>query len=164
MEDIFLVTASPAEARLSRSISLLKGLPRWGRNMEARAIPTGGPETILVVDDEKLIGELVEKFLEGAGYQVIRAANGQDAIDIYRTEKVNIDLVVLDMIMPGMSGKKCLEHLLEIDPQAKVVIASRFSVDNETRQFLSKAAKAVVTKPFNMRELLGSVRRVLDGI
>jgi len=140
-----------------------KGAAR-GRETEARPIPAGGPETILVVDDEELIGELVEKLLEGAGYKVIRAANGQDAVDIYRKEKVSIDLVVLDMIMPGMSGKKCLEHLLEIDPQAKVVIASGFSVDYETRQFLSKAAKAVVTKPFNMRELLGSVRSVLDGI
>ncbi len=124
----------------------------------------GGTETILVADDEELIRELACKILSGAGYSVITADNGRECADLFRKRKNEIALVILDLIMPAMGGKECLEELLRIDPQAKVLIASGFSVNGQTRATLESGAKGYVSKPFNIRELLRSVRRVLDGV
>jgi CheY-like chemotaxis protein len=127
-------------------------------------MPAGGTEKILVVDDEPFIQELAKKVLERAGYMVITAGSAEEAIDIYLDDKNTISLIILDLIMPGIGGKQCLKHILKIHPQAKVLIASGFAVDGETRDYLASAAKGIVSKPFNMRELLRSVRSVLDGI
>ncbi|MFH1117908.1 MAG: response regulator [Pseudomonadota bacterium] len=123
----------------------------------------GGTETLLVADDEELIRELAGKILSGAGYSVVVAADGRECVDLYRQRKSAISLIILDLIMPGMGGKECLEELLRINPLVKVLIASGFSVNGQTRATLEAGAKGYVSKPFNMKELLRSVRRVLDG-
>jgi len=124
----------------------------------------GGTENILMVDDEPLIRDLAKRILERAGYSVIAACSGREAIEIYAQHKSDIALVILDLIMPEMGGKQCLEELVTINPQVKALIASGFAVTGDTKSFLDSEAKGTVSKPFNMRELLSAVRRVLDGI
>ncbi|MEW6348589.1 MAG: PAS domain S-box protein [Thermodesulfobacteriota bacterium] len=134
-----------------------------GTDEDLRACPLArGGETILVVDDEPLISELAKRILERGGYSVISAVGGHEALEIYKTEEANISMVVLDLIMPGMGGKQCLEELLKINPRVKALIASGFAVDGETRTFLDSKAKGNVAKPFHVGELLRAVRRVLD--
>ena len=123
----------------------------------------GGSETILVVDDEPLIAELVKRILENAGYSVMTAVSGREAVEIYHERGSEIALVILDLIMPEMGGEECLDELLKVDPLVKTLVASGFAIKGETKAFIDKEAKGRVTKPFDMRELLGSVRRVLDG-
>ncbi len=125
---------------------------------------TGGTETILVVDDEPMIRDLAKRILDRSGYSVLTAGSGKEGIEIYAQHKSDIALVILDLIMPEMGGKQCLEELLKIDPQVKAVIASGFAVKGDTKAFLDTEAKGIVPKPFNMRELLRAVRHVLDGI
>ena len=93
----------------------------------AETVP--GTEKILLVDDEEYVRDLGKRILEHAGYTVITAANGKEALEIYAREQSNIALVVLDLIMPQMEGKKCLEELLKINPHVKVIVSTGHSLD-----------------------------------
>jgi len=129
---------------------------------EPEAFAQGGNETILLVDDEVFIRELGVDVLGQAGYTVLTADNGESALELYRQEQSRIDLVILDLIMPGMGGSRCLRKLLELDPQAQVVIASGYSPDGPTKGALEAGAKGFLSKPYDTRELLQLVRKILD--
>jgi len=121
-----------------------------------------GTETILLVDDEELIRDLGQRHLIHAGYTVLTAVNGQEALEIYERQRADISLVILDLIMPEMGGRECLEELLKINPDVKVLIASGFSVNGPTRDGIEGGARGFVGKPFDMKQLLQTVRKVLD--
>lgn len=127
-----------------------------------RAQPVCGTETILIVDDEDLIRELGQRFLSRAGYTALAAGNGREALEIYRNKKQEIALVILDLIMPQMGGIECLEKLLQIEPNAKVIIASGHLPDGNVRESLLRNAKGFVRKPYNLEEILKVTREVLD--
>jgi two-component system, cell cycle sensor histidine kinase and response regulator CckA len=119
------------------------------------------PGTILVVEDIPQIADLSSRFLHNAGYPVITAATGQEAIAIYQAKKREISLVILDLIMPEMSGTECLMELVKIDPSVKVLIASGFSPCDELHREINPLVKGFVQKPFAMTQLLDGVRSVL---
>ena len=119
-------------------------------------------KTILVVDDDELILIFGKQCLERAGYTVLTAIDGESCLELYRQKQGQIDLVLLDIIMPGMGGKKCLEELLKENPQAKILIASGHDPDEPTREILDAGAKGIASKPFEIRQLLKVVREVLD--
>ncbi|MBW1812303.1 MAG: response regulator [Deltaproteobacteria bacterium] len=121
-----------------------------------------GTETILLVDDENPIRELAKEILSSFGYSVFAAADGESALEIYREKQKHISLIILDLIMPGMGGKKCLEEILKIDPSQKVVIVSGYSVNGSTRDLLKMGAKGYIKKPYEMGPMLAVVREVLD--
>ena len=114
------------------------------------------------MDDEDLVRELGARILTKFGYAVIQAANGREALDLFKKERSQISLVILDLIMPEMGGKQCLQKLLKIDPQVKVLIASGFSADASVREMIQMGAKGFVTKPFRVKELLRDLRNILD--
>jgi PAS domain S-box-containing protein len=125
-------------------------------------MPAFGSETILLVDDEDLIRELGMEILNRSGYTVLTAANGKEALNLYRACADGIDLVILDLIMPEMGGKQCLAELLKFDPGAKVLLASGYPAAGPANEALEAAAKGFINKPFDAKELLQSIRRVLD--
>jgi two-component system cell cycle sensor histidine kinase/response regulator CckA len=96
------------------------------------------------------------------GYNVLEASDGEGALEIYREKKGEISLVILDLIMPGVGGQKCLEKILKTDPSQKVVVASGYSTDGLTRGVLQTGAKSYIEKPFQVGKLLTVVREVLD--
>ncbi len=122
----------------------------------------GGTETVLVVDDEPEIRNLTREVLESGGYSVIHAGSGEEALDIFRKQSAAIDLVVLDLSMPGMGGQRCLLALLAHSPQAKVLIASGFSAQGNASELLAQGAAGFIGKPYRMQELLDTVRRILE--
>jgi two-component system, cell cycle sensor histidine kinase and response regulator CckA len=122
----------------------------------------GGSENILVVDDEEDIRELTVEALQDHGYQTFSAASGEQALEIYSRDRESIDLVVLDLNMPGMGGSRCLEEILKINPGAKALIASGYSASAQAGDVLSKGAAGFIGKPFQVHELLARVREVLD--
>ncbi len=122
-----------------------------------------GTETVLLVDDEDLIRDLARTILVRAGYEVITATNGREALELYKTEANRVSLIILDLIMPEMGGAECLDELLRIDPGAKVLIASGYSADNPTSAELELSAKGFVWKPYNVKQFLDAVRHALDG-
>jgi PAS domain S-box-containing protein len=126
--------------------------------------PRGGRETILLVDDEESLRDLAKEILSTFGYTVITASDGEGALKIYRREKDKIHLIILDVIMPGMGGMRCLEGLQSIDPEVKVVIATGYSPEGEgqAKAVLEGEAGGYISKPYDMRELLRVVREALD--
>ena len=119
-------------------------------------------ETLLLVDDEEFVRDLGKRILTRAGYKVITASNGKEALEIYGKTQGEIELVILDLLMPEMGGKECLRELLKIEPELKVVVASGFSSDTSVDESAELGAKAFVSKPFKIEELLHQVRRILD--
>ena len=113
-----------------------------------------GSGRILLVDDEEHIRELGKLILERVGYSVITASNGKEALEIYRGEPSSIDLVVLDLIMPQMSGLECLEELFKIDRNVKVVVSSGHAPDAQEKLLLGAMAKGFVNKPYEVKQLL----------
>jgi signal transduction histidine kinase/ActR/RegA family two-component response regulator len=120
----------------------------------------GGSETILLVDDDELIRIVGKEMLASHGYSVVMADCGEDALEIYRSER--IDLVILDMEMPGMGGFQCLQKLMNIDRNAKVIVASGY-VDDVINEKVQKAgAKGFIGKPYQLGRLLSGIRKSLD--
>ena len=132
------------------------------RAEEQIMIPQGGSETVLLIDDDKPIRILGTEILENFGYTVLTATDGESALDLYREKKEDIDLVILDLIMPGMGGKRCMVELLKINPDVRVAIASGYSPDGPTKEILKNGAKGFINKPYDMRRMLKVVREVLD--
>ena len=116
-----------------------------------------------MVEDNIPVAELERKVLEEAGYGVIVANNGKDAIDIYLTRNKEISLVILDLLMPVMSGRDCLMELLKINPLAKILIASGYAPGDELANEISPLVKGFLHKPFNMAELVDAARSALSS-
>ena len=121
-----------------------------------------GNEMILLVDDEPGIRHLAKKLLNNAGYHVMQATNGQEALDIHADANGTIDLVILDMNMPVMGGVECLDHLQVSAPNLPVLLASGFACSEESRKMMSDTVQ-YLNKPYHAKELLQKVRRMLDG-
>lgn len=122
-----------------------------------------GSETILVVDDEEHVIEVMEEVLKAMGYTVIVARNGKEAVKVFKKEKSKIDLVILDMIMPGIGGGETFDRLKDLDPDIKVILSSGYSIGGTAKEIMEKGCKAFIQKPFSVAELSRKVREVLDG-
>ena len=127
---------------------------------DGREILTG-TETILLVDDEQMVVEVTRALLESLGYRVYEAGSGQEAIAVYLEKKKEIDLIILDMIMPGLSGGQTFDRLREIDPQVKVLLSSGYSIEGQAQQIMDKGCKGFLQKPFHLKELSKKTRDAL---
>jgi two-component system, cell cycle sensor histidine kinase and response regulator CckA len=124
--------------------------------------PKGGSETILLVDDEESIRDLGSRILTGAGYEVVTASNGMEALEIYKRRAQQVAVVILDLIMPEMGGKQCLENLTGINPNIKVVIATGYSPDGLAGVTAATGVKGFINKPFDNNLMLATVRKAID--
>jgi CheY-like chemotaxis protein len=122
-----------------------------------------GTETILYVDDEQSILETGKETLSSYGYEVVTAENGEQALEVYSAQKDTISLVIMDLIMPGKGGKKCLIDLLKINDNAKVLITSGYSSSQQTEDLTKTGAAGFINKPYKPDELLLSIRKILDS-
>jgi CheY-like chemotaxis protein len=121
-----------------------------------------GNETILLADDEQNVSIVTKKMLENMGYYVLSVESGEAAVEEYRKLSKNIDLVILDLGMPGMGGKKAMEEILKIKPSAKIIAASGYSSEGQIRATLDCGAKDYIVKPYTQAELSNIVRKVID--
>ena len=110
--------------------------------------------TILLVDDEKVLLDLGRDTLREFGYRIFTAESGESALDIYQAERESIDIVILDLCMPGMGGRKCLEELRRIDPEVKVIVASGCGCENEMARVVGPGASRYIRKPYRTQEIL----------
>lgn len=130
--------------------------------VDGAIMPAFGTGTLLLVDDEDSVRELGGRILTKSGYTVLKAAAGVEALDLFRRHKDEIQLVILDLIMPGMGGQECLLELLKIAPEVKVIIASGFSSNLARKAADDAGASGFVDKPFKCMELLSEVHRTLN--
>ncbi|MDD5450742.1 MAG: response regulator [Desulfovibrionales bacterium] len=122
-----------------------------------------GRETILLVDDEQYNRELGEKVLTFHGYNVLLAKDGLEAVDIYKSAKDAIALVILDFMMPNLSGLDTYKRLKEIDPAVKVIICTGYGLDHEAMQELQGGICGFIQKPYNLEKLAQAVRKGIDS-
>ena len=120
-----------------------------------------GNETVLLVDDENLIVDVGSQLLERLGYTVIKAFGGEEAIQKYQENKDSIDMVILDMVMPDVGGNEVYETIKKIDPDAKVLLSSGYSINGQATEILNKGCNGFIQKPFSLKELSIKVREVL---
>ncbi len=123
-----------------------------------------GTETVLLVDDEKMILDVGSQMLEEMGYNVLMAGGGVEAVEVVEDNPDEVDLVILDMVMPGIGGRETYEKLKEINPDIVVLLASGYSVTSEVTNMLKQGCNAFIQKPFNMKQLSWKIREVLDTI
>ncbi len=128
----------------------------------ATGIIVRGTETILLVDDEKMVLEVSKELLESMGYRVYAVGSGQEAIAVFMEKRNGIDLVILDMIMPGISGGETFDRLREINPKIKVLLSSGYSLTGQAQEILDRSCNGFIQKPFHLSELSGKVREILD--
>jgi two-component system cell cycle sensor histidine kinase/response regulator CckA len=120
-----------------------------------------GNETLLLVDDEQIILETTEALLKKLGYEVFTASGGREAVRLYEEWKDRIDAVILDMIMPGMSGGDTFDRLKEIDPGVKVILASGYGLNGHAEEIVDRGCDTFIQKPFNIKELSGKLEEIL---
>ncbi len=121
-----------------------------------------GTETVLLVDDEDIIVDIGKKNLEKLGYKVITARNGKEAVELYKKNQGNIDIVVLDMIMPEMGGGETYDKLMEINPDVKVILSSGYSIEGQASEILKRGCDGFIQKPFRMKQLSSKINEVLE--
>jgi PAS domain S-box-containing protein len=121
-----------------------------------------GTETILLVDDEEVILEVGQELFEVMGYRVLLARDGKEAVEVYRKNQDEIDIVLLDMVMPTMGGGEAYDRMKEINPDIKVLLSSGYSIDGEATEILERGCNGFIQKPFRMNQLAGKIREILD--
>ena len=120
-----------------------------------------GMGTVLLIDDEAVILEVGRELLEAMGYRVLVARDGKEGIEVYKKNQDEIDIVVLDIVMPHMGGGEAYDHLKEINPDVKVLLSSGFSIDGEAAEILERGCDGFIQKPFKMKQLSQAIREVL---
>ncbi|MCG6971746.1 MAG: PAS domain S-box protein [Desulfobacterales bacterium] len=121
-----------------------------------------GSETVLLVDDEDIIIDVGRDLLEKLGYEVLTAKSGREAVDIYKSNREKIDIVILDMVMPKMGGADTYEKLRGADPAVKVLLSSGYSIDGQASKILSRGCDGFIQKPFDIKSLSLEIRKILD--
>jgi PAS domain S-box-containing protein len=154
------------DSEVGKGTSVRMYLPVAGGTAEAEQVaaesPPGTGETILVVDDEEPLCNLLRDVLTRRGYRVLVATDGEEALRLYREHGGRIDLVVLDMTMPGLSGMDTFEALRSADPHARILLTSGYTQEQAAREAVARGAKGFLQKPFLISELLARVREALQ--
>ncbi len=122
-----------------------------------------GSGTVMLVDDEEMILEVGAEMIEAVGYDVITAAEGSQALEIYKEKMAKIDVVLLDMIMPTMSGGELFDQLKRIDSNVRVILSSGYSLDGEASEIISRGCNGFIQKPFNIKDLSEKLHQVLQA-
>jgi len=118
--------------------------------------------TVLLIDDEDIIIEVGQEMLRNLGYDVLSALSGQEGVRRYRKNRDDIDMIILDLIMPDMSGSETFDQLKTVNPAVKILLSSGYSIDGEASEILSRGCDGFIQKPFNIDELSRKIREILD--
>lgn len=152
--------AIEVESEVGKGTSFLLYLPL--ANQKPRPDRNRASKTILIVDDESAFRKITSAMIEKMGYDVLTAENGNRAIEIYKEKGDEIDLLLLDMIMPEKNGEETLNEIYEMDPEVKVVIASGFNDEISIEGLRQKGVKALLRKPFKKTALSEIVSQILE--
>lgn len=128
---------------------------------ESNELPCG-TETILIVDDQETIWDFLIEALQELGYSVLLAENGIDAVEIYKSNPKEVDLVLLDMIMPKQGGHQTFFKIKAIDPNAKILLSSGYVSEDEVKDLLNQGACGFIPKPHRLAKMAVAIRQVLD--
>ncbi len=155
------VTSAPGAGTTFRILLPLFADPVTAGREESSVRSGVRPLTILIIDDEAMLRDMLAEILVGGGHTVHQAANGVEGIAAFRRLRGLVDLIILDLVMPEMNGRDCFRALKAIDPEVRVLLESGYSLDGEAQAILADGARAFIQKPFRRDELL---RRMADAM
>lgn len=124
--------------------------------------PVRGTGRILVIDDEDVVREMAMDMLVALGYEVITAADGEEALEVYKGRMKDIDLAVIDMVMPKMGGRDCFRELKKLNPQIKAILSTGYSRDGAAQEILDEGMLGFAQKPYRMNQLSELVASILN--
>ncbi len=121
-----------------------------------------GTETVLLVDDEEIVIGVGQQMLERLGFSVLTARSGQEAVAVYKNNPDDVDLVLLDMIMPGWEAGYTYDKLKAVNPAIKVILSSGYSLDQKAGAIIERGCNGFIQKPFNMKILQEKIGEILN--
>lgn len=124
----------------------------------------GGAETILLAEDEELVRGLAQQMLEQGGYRVLTACDGNEAVEIFEAHVDEINLLLFDVVMPGLSGPDAYLKIKTIKPDIPILFMSGFASDFLSQKNIPMGNNQLLRKPYSVRELRQCVRAKLDGL
>jgi len=122
-----------------------------------------GVKTILLVEDEEMVADIGCQMLERLGYRALVARTGEEALALYAERRTEIDLVILDMIMPGLGGGAVFDRIRAMNPEAAVLLSSGYSLNGQALEILKRGCRGFIQKPFNLEQLGQKIREILSG-
>ena len=156
-----------SEAGMWTTISFLLPAVATEAESETAVFESGqihmGEETVLLVDDEEMIIDIGTELLRLMGYHVLTAENGTQALQLYKEKSDEIALVVLDMVMPDMTGGECFDKLRDLNPTVKVLLSSGYSIDGQASKILDRGCNGFMQKPFKIEQFSKKIREILDS-
>ncbi len=154
------------ESKLGEGSTFSIFLPRVAsavvNKTEKQAKIRKGSGTVLLVDDEEMIINVGTHMLERIGYKVLLARSGTEALTVYEHHRDQIDLVILDMIMPQLAGGETYDRMKIMNPHVKVLLSSGYSMSGEATEILKRGCNGFIQKPFNMEELSQKIRSIIE--
>lgn len=135
---------------------------RTDREAPVARSTAGAKKTVLVVDDEPANMEVTKEILEILNYNVQTACTGMDAVTIFQENQGEIDLIILDMIMPGMGGGETFDRLKQIDPEVRVLLSSGYSLEGQAKDILNRGCLGFIQKPYKIEELATKIQDILS--
>jgi two-component system cell cycle sensor histidine kinase/response regulator CckA len=120
-----------------------------------------GTGTLLLVDDEDIVIGVGEQMLKTLGYEVLLARSGKEALEIYTDNQDRVDMLILDMIMPNMSGGETYDKLKEINPDIKILLSSGYIMEGQATEILKRGCNGFIQKPFSVNELSEKIGEIL---
>lgn len=129
---------------------------------EQEAVLSHGSGTILVVDDEDVVREVLAEMLKKLGYRVILAADGREAVKIFEESYKDIDLVIIDLNMPVMNGYDTFRELKRVDPGVRSLLATGFSMDGSSKRLLDEGVLGFLHKPFTIEKISAAIKEILE--
>ncbi len=125
-------------------------------------LPTGGEETILIVEDEEAIRSLLEDLLRENGYTVISIGDGKEALSIFSEKRDSIDLVLSDVGLPGLSGDEIFHAIREMKPDMRIILASGYLEADLHKSLVAEGVSDIIQKPYLFTDLMQRIRQALD--
>jgi CheY-like chemotaxis protein len=125
--------------------------------------PVGGSEKILLVEDEKAVRNLVRYALTRQGYTVLDASDPLEAMSLFESHSSDIDMLLTDVVMPGMNGRELVDKMHTTNPNLKILYMSGYNEDIIAHHGVLDEHTCFIQKPFSNKELADKVRRVLDN-
>jgi CheY-like chemotaxis protein len=118
-------------------------------------------KTVLLIDDEAVIRDVGSEMLKRLGFSVVTASDGAGALDTFRRNRETVDLVILDLMLPDMTGSQVFDGIRSADPEAKVLLSSGYAAEGEAAGILERGCKGFIQKPFNLQRLSDTIAGVL---
>jgi CheY-like chemotaxis protein len=159
----FMTVRSEKESGSTFSV-FLPASPRTGAQAQRPAgAVQSGVKTILLVEDEEMVADIGRQMLERLGYRTLVARAGDEALAFYAERRAEIDLVILDMIMPGLGGGAVFDRIRAINPEAAVLLSSGYSLNGQALEILKRGCRGFIQKPFNLEQLGQKIREALSS-